>query len=339
MRFLVLGPVALALVLLAQARSMAWNAVGHMAVARRAYDELDKPQKDAIARILAQHPHYKEFLAKNFPGEGSLDEWVFLRAAAWPDWVRPGKEGKPRPTTITRYHRADDHFVDIPLVLFPTNKTPLQGQELGADSEKANTITALRQRLSELRAKNTVDEDKAIALCWLLHLVGDLHQPLHCATLISPQYPRGDQGGNSFALRVNGRPWRLHTFWDELLGEDPDYTSETAEHDLMLYKAAIAAAELMRDPVNRRENLPVLQLHPYLTDWARESFDLARTVAYRNGALQGVALAFGEDPPGDAPEAGATYESQARDVARQRVALAGYRLADRLKGVFRKATE
>jgi S1/P1 Nuclease len=49
--------------------------------------------------------------------------------------------------------------------------------------------------------KNQNDpEPKAIALAWLFHLVGDIHQPLHTAQLFTFEYPKGDRGGNE--LRV-----------------------------------------------------------------------------------------------------------------------------------------
>src|SRR4051794_37148479 len=67
----------------------------------------------------------------------------------------------------------------------------------------------------------TTAEDKAVALCWILHLIGDVHQPLHCATLYSPQFERGDLGGNSFGVKINGKEYRLHTFWDNALDVVP----------------------------------------------------------------------------------------------------------------------
>jgi hypothetical protein len=62
------------------------------------------------------------------------------------------------------------------------------------------------------------DEEKAIYLTWLLHLVGDIHQPLHCTAVFSEQFPNGDKGGNDAFIRIRSSPVKLHAFWDGLLG-------------------------------------------------------------------------------------------------------------------------
>ncbi len=60
-----------------------------------------------------------------------------------------------------------------------------------------------------------------MALCWVLHLTGDVHQPLHTTSLITEQYPlpKGDEGGNKFFIRVtpNSSGINLHSFWDGLI--------------------------------------------------------------------------------------------------------------------------
>jgi hypothetical protein len=62
-------------------------------------------------------------------------------------------------------------------------------------------------------------ERKAIALAWLFHLVGDIHQPLHTAQLFTMEYPNGDRGGNEICIRMTqaAQPMDLHRFWDGIL--------------------------------------------------------------------------------------------------------------------------
>src|SRR5437870_13642051 len=72
-------------------------------------------------------------------------------------------------------------------------------------------------RTNESVVKNGNDpERKAIALAWLFHLVGDIHQPLHTAQLFTTDYPKGDRGGNEICVRVKEaeQPMDLHRFWD-----------------------------------------------------------------------------------------------------------------------------
>ena len=54
-------------------------------------------------------------------------------------------------------------------------------------------------------------------MCWILHLVGDLHQPLHTVALFSAAYyPNGDRGGNSISVARDPEPTNLHAVWDRM---------------------------------------------------------------------------------------------------------------------------
>ena len=58
-------------------------------------------------------------------------------------------------------------------------------------------------------------------LSFLIHFLGDVHQPLHCATrFTADDFPKGDRGGNDFMIKLSGHSSAvaLHTFWDDLLG-------------------------------------------------------------------------------------------------------------------------
>jgi hypothetical protein len=70
------------------------------------------------------------------------------------------------------------------------------------------------------------DAQAAQALRFVIHFVGDIHQPLHCATRVSHAHPEGDRGGNLFMVAVsdeNGssHPAKLHGYWDGELGTIP----------------------------------------------------------------------------------------------------------------------
>src|SRR5207302_908104 len=69
------------------------------------------------------------------------------------------------------------------------------------------------------------DQKKAIALCWIIHQAGDIHQPLHAISRFSNAFPQGDRGGNlvhPFPNPRGSRPYskNLHAYWDDLLGDD-----------------------------------------------------------------------------------------------------------------------
>jgi S1/P1 Nuclease len=317
-------------------RAQAWNEVGHMVVAKLAWDRLDGVAKKEATRLLKRHPHYAEFLAQNQPAEvKDPDEWVFLRAATWPDWVRPPQSGEPRrPTSIIRYHRGDDHFVDMAFVA-PGSEGAVHVPQ---DTDKNDILSAFRQRVGELISKQTTDADKAVALSWILHLVGDVHQPLHCCTRYSaPDFTDGDMGGNLVAVRIAGESVVLHTYWDGLLGALPGF-EDTASHQQKVYALVThAVVPLEREPKYARDQLQQLKANPSLAAWAAESFALAKEVAYRDGdrPLAGK-RAEKEAMPPDPPPVGKDYDPKASSVARERVALAGYRLADKLHSLFQK---
>ena len=64
------------------------------------------------------------------------------------------------------------------------------------EPEPVNILTAMAENESVVKKENDA-ERKAIALAWLFHLVGDIHQPLHTGQLFTVEYPKGDRGGHS----------------------------------------------------------------------------------------------------------------------------------------------
>jgi hypothetical protein len=175
-----------------------------------------------------------------------------------------------------------------------------------------------------------------VALCWVLHLVGDVHQPLHCAALYSADYQEGDAGGNLFGLKVDGRARVLHAYWDDLLGEVPGPYDDTPRRAAKVYDLAVRAAESLRDPKYSRDSLKdQLAEDRTFPRWAQRSHELARTVAYKDGEedLAGVKIPGG-NVPADAPAASKGYAERARAVASRQAALAGYRLADKLRALL-----
>jgi hypothetical protein len=331
MRRLRFGLAAAALLLLPQARALAWNSIGHMTVAKLAYEQMDDGLKARAVALLKAHPHYETFLIAARPEGVSEPEWAVLRAATWPDWVRSKHPGiEPDPTT---FHRSPDHYINLPLIK-PADKDQFDAERLRRELPKDNVLAAL-ERHAKVLASSAEAKDKAVSLCWLLHLIGDIHQPLHCVGFFSKDFPMGDQGGNLVAVKIGGEVRRLHTYWDDLMGQDPpgDFDKrDNVEYQTKAYERVKEAAERLHDPQYGREKFADQLGKKKFTDWADESFQLAKEVGYRNGELEcGVAPTYPQPLPEQAPGAPADYDEQAQKVGRRRAALAGYRLADRLK--------
>jgi S1/P1 Nuclease len=129
---------------------------------------------------------------------------------------------------------------------------------------------------SVVKNQNEV-ERKAIALAWLFHLVGDIHQPLHTAQLFTVEYPNGDRGGNEICVRVTqaGQPMDLHRFWDGVITSSSNLTRLRNEAT-----ALRSRQEFRRDQLTELGNAD-------FESWAKDSFEIATKIAYRNGGRIG----------------------------------------------------
>jgi hypothetical protein len=287
------------------APALAWNEKGHMVVARLTWLMLPVEVRQSAISILKTHPHYEEYLSAGRPDEIAVDEWVFMRAAYWPDWVRSNYS--------EQYNQPTWHYVTV---AFVPPQSKLKASDVVADVP--NIVTQIPLCVEKIRSGTAAE--KPIYLCWLLHLVGDIHQPLHCASLYSEEFPGGDKGGNLGLVRINGgMPVRLHFTWDALLGDSLALASihETVAHlkDLEQRQAGQLCADL--------------KSHPAVEDWAKEGFDHAKASAYLQGDL--APANADRNPSEDAvPNLADTYLKNATEIARYAAVKASYRLAARI---------
>ncbi|MFO1052064.1 MAG: S1/P1 nuclease [Planctomycetota bacterium] len=297
-----------------------WNASGHRILSALTWNELKPGTREAITALLKQHPRYRADLLAGLegdPGAESTARYAFGAAANWPDTVR----SPSNPLSHDHNHPAW-HYINLPFVL--------EGQAVDEKPAKEgegprDVVEALHKCVADLRNQDLPAAERAIALCWVLHLTEDIHQPLHACTLFSKQFPQGDRGGNSFL--VTRSPFdrksvtNLHALWDSMLGsyascaiDDCVATGIAAQQHLARRFHAEQIA--IRDPAR----------------WAEESHEVAVTFVYRDGTLRGVRDGeAGTDQPPLLPE---DYLRVAEGVALQRGVLAAYRLADLLEDCF-----
>jgi hypothetical protein len=212
-------------------------------------------------------------------------------------------------------HHSRWHYVDFPFEQDGV-KGPQPNLQWDGKSDPANLVQAMQKALTELKNPQTPAPRKAIDLCWVEHLVGDIHQPLHATSWFSKEYPQGDQGGNLVAMKNGDEVENLHFFWDSIEGMsmDPEQIRKTADR--------IEAEYPLSKLKDRAADLSVV-------DWAHESRALAQSVAYLNGTLPHVTRTPGPGAtmPSEAPALPTGYAQAALATADERVALAGYRLA------------
>ena len=183
----------------------AWNAAGHRLSAAIAWQQLSPPSRDFIATALSRHPDYARWVEK---ARSSEPADIFAEASTWPDDIRhdprfyndgrePATPALPGLSDTARHKRW--HYVDLD----------------AAGRVREGELDQQIERLSQLLRSTRKNEQITAALPWLLHLVADIHQPLHVGR-------EGDAGGNELEIEnpFNKRlPFSsLHTYWDDLPG-------------------------------------------------------------------------------------------------------------------------
>ncbi len=290
--------------LLAVPSARAWYAAGHMIVARIAFDQLPADTRQQVMTILAAHPQMAEWRKHlGFAPAGQGDAFLFMSASTWPDEI----DRSPSP-----YAHPAWHYIDYPL-------TPPDFAFQPGLAPEDNALYAIAASVETLRDPAAGAEARAASLSWLIHLVGDLHQPLHCAELVTPRYPppTGDRGGNLFFVAVGGQPMNLHAFWDALPGsaKHPDEVlAQAADLEKRFPPAALAELGTAKDP----------------TAWSLEGRQVAIDQGYLHGTLPGTSDPH-IVPPLPLPDG---YATKSKAVAERRLALAGYRLAELLRQVL-----
>jgi hypothetical protein len=283
----------------------AWNKPGHMVTGAIAYAELKNRHPKVVARVVAllkQHPHYEEkwLPTLRFLSAADQDAYLFMVAARWPDDVRDDPHYHPSSHKLW-------HVVGLPF------KPPGQPAHVKTRKPPRNNIFGAFDRNRQRVRSRAADKDRAVALCWVFHLVGDVHQPLHTVSLYTTNFPTGDAWATRFYVRSRAgtEPYTLHALWDLMPHRSDKVRDVTAK------------ANQLRARYPRRSLHELKQVQ--FRKWADESHQLARKVAYRNGKLKGS-----RDERNGVPLP-ADYRAKAEPVAQRRMALAGYRLADLLQ--------
>lgn len=266
--------------LLMPAWAMAWNATGHEVVAQIAYDNLNPKARTEVDKL---YP----VLGQYFP---QID--TFTAIATWPDVIIANGT-----TAFSAWH-----YINLPLVIGKVRAPRHPPTE--------NVVWAIGQAQATLTSQQTNVYTNSMFLAFLIHFVGDIHQPLHAVSLYSKQFPKGDRGGTLFPINSSSAD-NLHEFWDDGLGL---YSPTFAPNAKTIRQLASKIEKAY--PASYFGNQPQ-DLSPM--DWAHESYVIDKQYVY-------------QIKPNAHPSA--KYIAQGQLIAEQRVALAGYRLANVLNQIF-----
>lgn len=251
--------------------SYAWNAVGHRTIAAIAWQNLDNTIKE-------------KFLQDNKECNKYYPNMDFIESSVWMDNIK----------AIGVHWYDNFHYVDIP---FTDDNTKLP------EFIAVNAIDAIVIARNILKQKNINILDKCIAWRVLIHVIGDIHQPLHVATRVSKEYRTGDRGGNLFLLDAPYNAHNLHEYWDKAGGI---FVGDT-------FKPAIMANIIQKEISCK--NFDVLNNDPKL--WVNESHDIALRFAYPKKN-----------------EFDLLYQRQVRSISVQQVAKAGCRMSEFLNKIM-----
>jgi hypothetical protein len=288
------------------APAFAWNDFGHMVVASVAYSELDKAPaiRAKVDALLQLNPAYSSWVG----GVPSADrgEVAFIMASRWPDaikadsnYVDDGKDNGETPVepvasrNIGYKDKARHKYWHHKDIGFSTDGTTVEPPKV------PNIATAIKRFTATLASPRASQKLKSYDLTWLIHLVGDAHQPLHATARFTTDRPHGDIGGNTVALCAAPCRDGLHAFWDDVLGRSESPSDATA----------VASA---LPPPGGSANVLLVDT------WLDESLSEAKVHVY--------VPPIGADGTGPFTITDA-YRATAEQVAKQRVALAGARLA------------
>lgn len=309
--------VASALLMLAWPSSPAnaWSHTGHYAIGAAA-QALLADEAPAVERQIRQ------LLAAD--ETNTLTAKTMADDAFWADAI----EKDPTIRTATRRW----HFVllafDAPDLTAACHRpTRLPNPKFATAGQPNDCIVTKITQFADEVHPGTPPAERLVAVRFLLHLVGDVHQPLHTID-------RADQGGNCTAIQLpGGEPVSLHAYWD-------DHT----------VRSALAA---QREAAGRRLTALVRQIPPATRAewirsspdaWALESHQAAKATAYRDitgasPARRGVTLKSHGDTPGRCPSIDLytmkpDYAAAASQVALDRMQRAAVRLAHLLATRF-----
>lgn len=235
-----------------------WGPTGHRTVGEIASKHLTSKAKREIKRLLN-----KESLAL---------------VSTYADEIKSDK----------RYNKFYTwHYINMPLVA---------DYDASKQNPEGDLVSGIEFCKSVIKDQNASDEDKAFYLKLLVHLIGDLHQPMHIGL-------EEDKGGNDFKVQWFYKDTNLHSVWDSKMIDD---------YDMSYMELANNADYLTKSQIKELQNGTVI-------DWVNETHKLTRQVY--TSVNQGDNLRY-------------EYSYKFLNVARKQIQIAGIRLAKTLNELF-----
>ncbi len=306
--------------------AFAWDDSGHKLVAYIAWQQMSPEVREKVIKILLSAPEDSDLNAlyptppdleiSTYPigarSKAAKQRDYFMTVSYWSDIIRDRKlENR------YKYHHGTWHYLDT----FWREANGKIETIPEMENDKENIVERLFFFDKALKDSSAKDSDKAIALAWILHLAGDVHQPLHASGRVTPEEPKGDQGGNTFQLTPPDIKPRenLHWYWDSIVVRSIARKADASDAEYLL---PIGNAIMKKYPLLKmKDRLAIGKFDA----WQQESFQIASTKLYPKTLIR-------NQTPSEA------YKKMAFGIAEQQIAFAGYRLGTWLNQIFGNQT-
>ena len=294
---------AAALALLA-VPSSAWGPAGHRTVAWIADQRLSPEVKARVAALLLN------------------GQFTMAQVSTCPDALRFAEKNPMRPDdeycakiAAVIPNTGPWHYIDIPV--------PKPEKGIEAYCPNGNCVTAKVREFRDVLKNSNDDAKRREALMYLVHFVGDMHQPLHNAER------KCDQGGNlehtNVFLDSGARPdHRLHRVWDE------DLVDKLMEEEKITDPQVLATTLAGRIKPTQAEKWK----HTSIDQVAWEGWGIAKDHVYKNIPVYNYCDPAVKATPTPASDLSAGYEKEGAKLVHEQLMKGGVRLADLLENAM-----
>eukprot|EP00830_Metopus_es_P016059 TRINITY_DN484_c0_g1_i1.p1 TRINITY_DN484_c0_g1~~TRINITY_DN484_c0_g1_i1.p1 ORF type:complete len:326 (+),score=58.29 TRINITY_DN484_c0_g1_i1:67-1044(+) len=260
----------------------AWSATPHMimyAIAKKDFKQTTKDKMDKYFGYMKEK-------------DANYHNWYEL--VCWPDDLKGSELG-----VLDGWHFYNQAFYDG---IKPEDATIIINKEYNVVNSVVQTLELFK------KPDNGVMFHKSFMLRYFIHMVGDMHQPLHVTSRVSQQHKDGDKGGNLFFIKHNAK--NLHALWDRMMEKSPLVKRP-------LDQTGINAIESWADTIRKQFTREKLANDLKVKDpWvmAQKMHEIAISEAY--GGIK------------ENTEPSKDYLAFRFETCKKLIALAGYRLAD-----------
>lgn len=329
--------IGMAVIGLSTSTSFGWGDMGHELIGEIAYSTMDQKTRDMVRGVLGVEP--------------------MTVAATWPDAVRDdarfGTRSEPGKPETELHDFSPFHFCEVPVGYNYANRPRKIEKDCNATVNGALTLIA---------SKGASREAKMIALRYLIHVVGDIHQPLHVGNGF-------DRGANACQIKWKATPtssersFNFHSFWDTEMVDVYRRTLSNAAGKPPLYTGDVMKV-LKKDKATFFKAAAKKKYGAgKLMDWIEESAGM-REELYPDDAAQMAGAKKGEEyksrpycvwyedqtvdknpapgsviDPAKIPVLGEDYANKFTDKVELQIFKAGLRLATMLDGLAKKAKD